>query len=85
MARDFEHAQRTKADRRGRADGFGQISDQIKKMIGSHAHQEGDLGGLVIFERVGHDVDGGIPIRGVVNLREPRADCLPGSVTRSGL
>jgi hypothetical protein len=40
----------------------GKIRNEVEEMVGSHAHQEGDLFGVVVLEGISNDLNGGIPI-----------------------
>jgi len=69
----FEHAERAKADRGGRAQRFGEIRYQVEEMIGSHSHQEGDLFRFVLAQRIDNDLGRGIPIHLVAIAAAGRA------------
>ena len=58
----LEHAQCAEPDGSIHPGSVGKVGNEVKEMVGSRTHQEGDLIGFVIRERVCHGLDGGVPI-----------------------
>ncbi len=59
----LEHSQCPKTQWGGRADGFGQVGNEVEEMVRGHAHQEGNLTWLVLGQGIGHHLGSCIPIQ----------------------